>query len=108
MADFFIRQGDTAPQLAATVQDEDGNAIDISGAKAVKFHMADPNYQTKVDASGTIVDGKNGKIAYAWSDGDTDERGWFYGEFQVTHKDDSVQTFPNRDYIRIRVERELA
>lgn len=108
MADFWIRQGDTAPQLEVTCQDDNGNAVDLSGATAVQFHLADKQYAEKVSASGSIKDAAAGKVVYAWSDGDTDEAGEFYGEFQVTHADGSIQTFPNREYIRIRIERELA
>ncbi len=107
MADFWIRQGDTAPQLEVTCQDDNGDAVDLSGATAVEFHMTDKQYAEKVNASGSLKDGPNGKVVYAWSDGDTDDHGEVYGEFQVTHSDGSIQTFPNREYIRIRIEREL-
>lgn len=108
MSDFWIRQGDTAPALEAVLQDDDGNAVDVSNATAVQFHMADKQHNELVNASGTVKDGANGIVAYAWSDGDTDEVGEHLAEFQVTYQDGSVETFPNREYIRIRIERELA
>ena len=99
---FIIKRNDTAPALAATCQDADGNAIDITGA-SVRFHMIDKNDVTVVDAAATIVSASAGTIKYAWQAADTDESGSFRGEFEVTYSDSTIETFPNSNYIQIQI-----
>ena len=108
MADFVIKQNDTSPIIVAFLQDEKGNAVDISGAD-VQFHMAD--YQEEiavVDEQAVIEDALNGEVSYNWKSGDTLHAETYKAEFEVTFADGAVETFPNKDYIIIEVEKELA
>lgn len=111
-ADFHIKQNDTSPAIESQLEDEDGNAHDISGYNEVHFHMADPNADNaKVVAdtsSGvTVTDPDNGKVKYEWSSGDTDTEGRFDAEWQVEYADGAIETFPNSEYIEIRIIPEL-
>ena len=101
MADFYIKTNDTSPAIQATLQDNDGNAVDISGA-AVRFHMVKRGTTTaKVDAAATIVSEANGQVKYNWDAADTDTEGFYLGEWEVTYSDTTVETFPNDDHMEI-------
>lgn len=107
MTDFFIKQNDTSPALAVTLQDDDGNAIDLTGA-SVDFHMSPLDDSTlMVDSAATIADASAGEVKYEWSSGDTDTVQRYEAEFEVTYADGTIETFPNSENIIIRVEEEL-
>lgn len=108
MTDFWIKSGDLRPNLEAQLEDEDNNAIDLSNASSVDFHMEDVSGSVKVDSSATITDTNNGKVEYEWSSGDTDTAGTFFGEFQVDWDDGDPESFPNHDNIEIQITDEIA
>ena len=61
-------QGDTAPDIAAVIHEEDNPTavIDLSLASAVRFQMRrmdDKRYQ--VNAAATIIDGPTGRVSYS-------------------------------------------
>lgn len=106
---FTIRQNDTDPPIDDTLQDEDGSAEDLSsGVDSVDFHLQAADGTTKVDATGSITDGANGKVEYEWSSGDTDTEGWYKAEWQVNYSDGDTGTFPADGWVTVRVEPELA
>lgn len=95
MADFTIAQGDTAPALEATLKDGDGNPVDLSGA-TIKFHMMTKRYnKSLVNKDATISDAANGKVQYSWAEGDTDTVGDHHIEWEVTHSNGDVESFPS-------------
>ena len=61
----------------------------------------------KVSSDAIVVDQEAGIVKYEWKSGDTSKEGVHYAEFQVTYEDESVETFPNKDYIKIRITKEL-
>jgi len=100
---FFVKQNDTSPAMLATLQDADGNAVNISAA-SVRFHMrVIRSRDTKVDQAADIVDGQLGQTRYDWSAEDTDTIGSYQAEFEVTYADGSIETFPNDGYIRVDI-----
>lgn len=105
---FYVKQNDTSPAMLATLQDADGNAIDITGS-SVRFHMrAIGSPQTIVDASATIVTADAGLVRYDWDAADTDTIGSYQAEFEVTYADASIETFPNDGYIRVEITDDIA
>jgi uncharacterized protein YfaS (alpha-2-macroglobulin family) len=95
---FPLKVGDTAPVLQATLSDNSGTAVDLTGAE-VQFRLLEPRGKTvKLSASATIHDAPNGVVRYSWGTDDTDEAGRYRAEFEVTYADDSVETFPNDGY----------
>jgi hypothetical protein len=95
---FFLKAGDTAPRLTATLTDADGNPIDLDGSD-VAFHLLEPRGgPTVLDAPALIPSPDDGTVAYEWADSDTDESGRYRAEFRVTYPDDTVDTFPNVGY----------
>lgn len=101
---FYIKQNDTAPAIRATLQDGDGNAVDLTDA-TVRFHMKAIDASTvKVDDIVSIVSpATSGVVQYNWIADDTDTVGSFHAEFEVTYSDTSIETFPNNGYIRVEI-----
>lgn len=108
--DFVTKVGDQEPPISATLEDEDGNAKDLSNASGVDFHMKDPKADSaKVDADATIEgDGSNGEVSYSWAAADVDTAGDFEAEFEVTWSDGDTETFPKDGYLDIRILESLA
>ena len=100
---FYVKQNDTSPAILATLQDADGNAVNVTGA-TVRFHMRAVGSTTVVvDEAATIVTALDGLVRYDWQAADTDTIGPYQAEFEVTYADSSVETFPNDGYIRVEI-----
>lgn len=91
---FSIKQNDTSPSLQSTLKDAALNPINLTGA-SVRLHMKSVDGGFKVDEEMVVVNALQGVVQYDWQEGDTDTVGTYYVEFEVTHSDDSVETFPN-------------
>ena len=90
-------------QFAATLKDENGQIVEVTGASA-KFHVAKLNSSSVItDASATVTNGSAGTVEYAWSASDTDSIGTFRVEFEVTFPTGLVETYPNSGYISIQI-----
>lgn len=100
MADFEIKQTDRHPELTATLVDENGDAISVSGAtitfsmKAAKTGTLKVNNQACTGANPTT---------YSWQANDTDTPGLYLGEFKVTYADGRTARCPNNGHIEIVV-----
>ncbi len=105
---FYVKQNDTSPAMLATLQDADGNAVNLTGA-TVRFHMrAIGGAQALVDEAATVVTPLSGIVRYDWSADDTNAIGSYQAEFEVTYADASVETFPNDGYIRVEIIDDIA
>jgi len=100
---FYIKQNDTSPIMQATLQDADGNAVDLTGS-SVRFHMRPLGSTTiTVDEAASIITPLSGIVRYVWDAADTATIGSYQAEFEVTYADASVETFPNNGYIRVEI-----
>jgi hypothetical protein len=100
---FYIKQNDTSPALLATLQDADGNAVNVTGG-SIRFHMRQiGSTAIVVDAAAVIVTPLQGTVRYDWLAADTAEIGSYQAEFEVTYADASIETFPNDGYIRVKI-----
>lgn len=100
---FYIKQNDTGPAIVATLQDANGNAINLTGA-GVRFHMRSVSGGNPVvDAAATVVTALSGIVRYNWVAADTDTVGTYQAEFEVTYADASIETFPNDGYIAVQI-----
>jgi len=104
--DFVIKRGNLLPVITATLQDANSNAMDLTGATA-KFIMRQVGATLpKVNATAVIdpdqVNNK-GKISYTWQTADTDTPGIYEAEWEVTFTGSKPQSFPNDDYLVLRV-----
>lgn len=105
---FYVKQNDTSPSMLATLQDAEGNVINLNGA-TVRFHMRPISSQTvTVDEAATIVTALDGLVRYDWKAADTATIGSYQAEFEVTYADTTVETFPNDGYIRVEIISDIA
>lgn len=103
MTDFYIKKGDTAPVIVATLKDSAGAPINLTGA-SVRFRMRLLlGTVLKVDAAVTIVDALAGTVSYQWALADTDTAGTYLVEWQITYAGGAVQTVPNASFNQVRV-----
>ena len=105
---FFLKQNDTAPSIRASLKDGSNSAVDLTSA-SVKFHMKTVfGNTTKINASANIISPEtNGVVQYNWTSNDTNTPGTFFGEFEVTHSDGTVETFPNNSFITVEVTEDI-
>lgn len=105
---ILMKAGDTAPVVRATLLDEQGAPVDLTGA-SVKFVMATATEPrtVSVDSAATLADAANGVVEYAWAVGDTNEPGSYVAEFEVVYADTSVQTFPTEGYVDVTITDDL-
>lgn len=82
--DFEIKKGDLLPAYTYTCLDENGNAVDLTGATSPKFYMRKRgDTALKVSATATVGAGTGGLITYSWTGTDTDTPGHYDAEFEV-------------------------
>lgn len=100
---FQIKKGDTSPAIEATVTDQDGDPVDLTGA-TIYFRMQDiSTHDTLFDKEASIVDATEGMVEYNWQSGDTDTPGMYYAEFQIEFSQTNVQTHPRAGYKIVEV-----
>ena len=102
-----IKQGDTAPAFTATLTDGAGAAINLTGATALFLMKNRKTRELVVSAAATITGATTGKVSYAWAAGDTDIPGGYDVEIQITFSDSTIETFPNGDYHKLTVVKDL-
>lgn len=104
-----IKQGDTRPLVA--VLTANGKAVDLENTE-VAFSMV-----PKLSGVGTTISlqdaeiedpPKAGRVAYWWKVDEVSRVGDHRGEFQVTFPNGVVESFPNGEYISVRIIPELA
>lgn len=97
--DFVIKEGAVQPNISATLEDDDDNAIDLTGA-TVRFRMSSPGSDSlSVDEQATVTDAANGTVEYDWSSGDTDTAGHFNAEFAVDYSGGTGNSFEPDEFI---------
>ena len=96
--DFVIKAGDTRNALFATLEPAQGIVADIAN---VRFRMSDTLHNTLIDR---LVDGGVlPEVFVRFTDAEVATSGNYLGEFVATYTDDSIETFPNDDYIKIQI-----
>src|SRR4249919_519267 len=110
MADFYLNAGDTASPIFETLEDEDGNPVDIQGATVkitvTPLHGGTPTINDKSALNlqvGDGSDGSKGQVAYGegaapYAGGETSTAGDYLYLWKVTFAGGAIQTFPNAGY----------
>ena len=104
---FTIKQNDTSPAIRAALKTPNNQAVNLIGA-TVRFHMRDIDGKLLVDKPAIVENQEGGIVRYDWETGDTNTEGTCMCEFEVTYEDESIETFPNSGYIKIKVVQEIA
>jgi len=82
---FHIMEGLTYPDLDATVVDEDGTAVDLTGGSVAFYMKAQDDGAMKINgAAASIVVAASGTVRYTFTAADTDEPGDYWGWFVAT------------------------
>jgi hypothetical protein len=108
-ADFVIRQGDTAPRLTGTLTDGNGDPVVVTGSD-VLLHLHGLTVENDLILTGAVDEDAvddNG-VYYDWEPEDTEEAGYYSGEWQVTFVNGQIQTFPNDSVFLIQVSEQVA
>jgi hypothetical protein len=93
---FTTKQYDTKTALKATLQDANGNAVDLTGA-TVYFRMGNViNRQALVQ--------ENGDVWFVFETDEVANPGYYRAEFHVEHADGRKEIFPNSGYIKVIIE----
>jgi hypothetical protein len=105
--DFYVKQGDTRSPYVRTLEDGDGNPVNISGA-TVAYRMQPLGGIQTISGPATILNAPQGQVSYSWQAADTDTAGIYFAEWEVTFSGGAVQTFPNGGYDLVHIGPELA
>jgi len=112
--DFIFQQHDTASPLRATLEDQNGDPVDIQAASVI-LRMAPIAGGTLALAGTAVVDqigagtatgGSMGVVHYNWPASGL-SAGLYAGEWQTTYLSGTIQSFPNGDPMLILVTKDL-
>ncbi len=109
---FFIKRNDTGPALRIKIKDKgylgQVQDFDLSTATGATFTMTDSCGNPKVyNQPAQITSYSGGSIQYNWQVGDTDEKGTFSGEFEISFSGGTKLTVPPLGTIKIEISKDL-
>jgi len=102
MADFFIRKGDRAPAIRATLT-RDEKVADLTLATGVQFIYQAEAGGTVITRTATIINAVLGLVEYNWAAEDTATVGIFKMYFSVSWPTATPESFPSRSYKKFSV-----
>lgn len=97
MNNFFIKKGDTYPNITTLLSDEAG-PVNLTGC-TVDFIMSQAGVNNlMIDSPAVVLDQNQvpnvGKCYYVWQTTDTDVEGTYNVEWRVTFPSGKIATFP--------------
>jgi hypothetical protein len=103
-----IKRYDTKTPIRAVLKDNAGTPIPLAGC-LVNFILYNKSRGEKVaDRAATILDENGGIVLFSFTREELTNVGHMLGEFKVTYSDGSIETFPNKGYIEINIEKDLS
>lgn len=103
----YVKVGDTGIPFSATLQDNMGTGVDLSGA-TVNFVMTPRRSTTpKVEAAATIDTPLGGEVSYISDTTDLDTEGVYLVEWRVDFGGGEIQRFPGDGYNQVIVKANL-
>jgi len=101
MTTFNIKQDNTSPAILFALTP---TSVTLSAA-AVRFRMRPVGATTfALDEEAVIVTAVDAPtVRYDWNTADTATPGFYEAEFVVTYSDNTVETFPNSEFITINI-----
>lgn len=89
-----VVQNDKLYDLPFTLQNNDGTALDLTGATPINFKVQKSGSDVlKFTRVMELVNAPTGKIKAVIQDGDFDKAGDYYAEIEVTYPSGQVTTF---------------
>ena len=116
MVTFRTKRNDTKPiRMSLQHKDPQSGAIsaaDLTTATGVRFLMDSVTEQGDlgsaiVAAPANILDPLAGLVEYEFQPAETAAAGEYRAEFEVTYTGGEIETFPEKDYIRVLVQEDL-
>jgi hypothetical protein len=103
MADLTLVQGDTRPDIQSTLKTAAGTPIDLTEATEVRFQMRlIDGERYVVNAAAEILVEDAGSVRYVWDENDLAMVGDYYGQWQISWSDGSIQTTNPPNTIEVR------
>lgn len=100
-----MHQGDTWPALQATLQDGNGNPVDLTLATSVVLTVVSRRTGLQLfQRVCTVTNATGGQVSYTWQAGDTATPDSYAGTFLVTFVGGVEQTYPSLGFVPIFVE----
>ena len=108
MAEIWTtKQNDTKP-IYSHLRDVNGN-VDLTNATSVVFNMRDQSGTVKVSRGVCSIEtASTGYVKYPFLATDTDEVGTYKGEYEVLWSDGIIETYPEGDYVVIKIVDDIA
>jgi hypothetical protein len=113
--DFVINRGDTFPPLEAVLEKRNKTTLkweplDLTEAETVTLYMQSTEpAQLQVYGTCTIAsERKSGAVEYPWGATDTELANTYRAQFEILWKNGKRQTVPNRDYLVVEIQPDLA
>lgn len=97
-------QGDTAPDLQATIHNADDptTPVDLTDA-TVRFQMRkSDDRRFTINAAAEITDAEAGKVRYRWAANDLSVQGDYQVQWEITYPDSRIQTTAAANTITVR------
>lgn len=103
-----LTAGDTHEPVRAQLFDPEGEPVDLSEARRVRFLLLNPSGTELINRTAQVDNSTDepGWVRYEWGRGETDTPGTHKAWFVVDYSDGTEQHYPNDDtqYLRIRQE----
>jgi len=102
---FEIKQNDSSPKLVYKL----APPVPLGGATAVfnMYPVTAPKGTSPLSREPAIIEDPDGALGFEFTTSHTAVSGVFWGEFEVTYSDGTVESFPNRGYIDIKIRPDL-
>lgn len=101
MGELLFKRGDTRKGLRAILK-TDGVPVDLTDCQ-VLFYMGLVGQPAKVIKEVEIKDAEAGEVWVVWAPQDVDTAGTFRAEFEVVYGDGRKETFPDLDYVILKI-----
>ena len=108
---YYLKRGDTARSIQATLLDPNDVAVNLTTATSVKFIMRPKGSRgaasPKVEAAAVIVNASAGIVRYDWQAADVDTVGTFNAEWEVIWPTVKPDTYPSNGYNEVIIQQDL-
>ena len=102
MTDCTLVQGDTNPPIRATITDQDGAVVNLTGSTVnFQFRKADDRKYT-VNAQATLLDATNGRVQYLLGTNDLAIPGEYQVQWEITFPSGRIQTTAVPNTVTVR------
>jgi len=104
MADIELVQGDTAPDITATLRlTATSGALNLTSAEGVRFQMGRlESKEYNINAPAQIVNAPAGTVRYVLQPGDLAQHGDFEAQWEIDWGDEAIQTTTPANTVSVR------